>query len=142
MGLIKNWLRGTMSQERLNHYMLTSNLLLSIQKGKTDEINLKYGANGFCEASEMRKRTFGIFCDTERLFIVEHLKCAYFLFFNLIHVLNKAQNLFLLPRNFRNQKNRIAQSHAQTVPFLSTKSPHQEIRLNYSILRSESFFSP
>ena len=72
----------------------------------------------------------------------DFLKCTYFLFFNLIHALNKAQNLFLLPRNFRNQKNRIAQSHAQTVPFLSTKSPHQEIRLNYSILRSESFFSP
>ena len=36
-----------MSQERLNHYMLTSNLLLSIQKEKTDEINLKMAPMDF-----------------------------------------------------------------------------------------------
>ena len=36
MRRIKNWLRSTMSQERLNHFML-----LSIHKEKTDEINLK-----------------------------------------------------------------------------------------------------
>ena len=52
MHCIKNLLRCTMSQERLNHCML-----LSIHKGKTDEINLKNFANVFCEANEERRRT-------------------------------------------------------------------------------------
>ena len=52
MHCIKNLLRRTMSQERLNHCML-----LSIHKGKTDEINLKNFANVFCEANEERRRT-------------------------------------------------------------------------------------
>ena len=59
---IKNWLRSTMSQERLNHCML-----LSIHKEKTDEINLKNVTNVFCEANEKRRRTFGIFCDEDFL---------------------------------------------------------------------------
>ena len=59
MRCIKNWLRSTMSQERLNHCML-----LSIYKEKTDKINLKNVTNVFCEANEERRRTFGIFCDT------------------------------------------------------------------------------
>ena len=37
-------------------------MLVSIHKGKTDEINLKVVANVFCEANEERRRTFGIFC--------------------------------------------------------------------------------
>ena len=59
---IKNWLRSTMSQKRLNHYML-----LSMHKEKTDEINLKNASNVFFEANEKRRRTFGIFCDTDFL---------------------------------------------------------------------------
>ena len=59
---IKNWLRSTMSQERLNHCML-----FSIHKEKTDEINLKNVTNVFCEANEKRRRTFGIFCDEDFL---------------------------------------------------------------------------
>ena len=50
MRRLKNWLRSTMSQERLNHCML-----LSIHKEKTDEINLKNVANVFCEANEERR---------------------------------------------------------------------------------------
>ena len=46
MCCIKNWLRSTMSQERLNHFML-----LSIYKEKTEEINLKNAANVFCEVN-------------------------------------------------------------------------------------------
>ena len=53
---IKNCLRSAMSQERLNH-----SILLSIHKEKTDDINLKNIANVFCEASEDRRPTFGIF---------------------------------------------------------------------------------
>ena len=62
LGRIKNWLKSTMSQERLNHCML-----LSIHKEKTDEINLKNVANVFWEANEERRRTFGTFCDTDFL---------------------------------------------------------------------------
>ena len=51
-----------MSQERLNHGML-----LSVPKEKTDEINLKSVVNVFCEATEERRRTFGIFCDEDFL---------------------------------------------------------------------------
>ena len=71
MRRIKNWLRSTMSQERLNHSML-----LSIYKEKTDEISLKNVANVFCEANEERRRTFGIFCDTDFL-LLKRLKCRY-----------------------------------------------------------------
>ena len=46
-----------MPQERLNHC-----ILVSIHKGKTDEINLKIAANIFCEANEERRHTVGIFC--------------------------------------------------------------------------------
>ena len=52
MRRLKNWLRSTMSQERLNHCML-----LSIHKEKTDEINLK------C----IYQYTFGMFCDEDGL---------------------------------------------------------------------------
>ena len=47
---LQNWLRSTMSQERLNHRML-----LSIHKEKTDETNLKNVTNVFCEANEERR---------------------------------------------------------------------------------------
>ena len=50
MRRLKNWLRSTMSQERLNHCML-----LSIHKEKTDEINLTNVANVFCKANEERR---------------------------------------------------------------------------------------
>ena len=49
-----------MSQERLNYSML-----LSIHK-RADE-TWKKGANVFCEAHEERRRTFGIFFDTDFL---------------------------------------------------------------------------
>ena len=60
MRRLKNWLRSTMSQERLNHCML-----LSIHKEKTDEINLKNVANVSCEANEERRHTVGMFCDED-----------------------------------------------------------------------------
>ena len=60
MRRFKNCLRSTMSQERLNHCML-----LSIHKEKTDEINLKNVANVFCEANQVRRHTFGVFCDED-----------------------------------------------------------------------------
>ena len=53
MNHIKNWLRSTMSRERLNHCML-----LSIHKEKTDERNLKNVTNVFCEANEERRCTW------------------------------------------------------------------------------------
>lgn len=62
MCCIKNLLRNTMSQERLNQFML-----LSIYKEKAEEINLKNAANVFWEANEERKCTLGIFCDTKFL---------------------------------------------------------------------------
>ena len=43
---IKKWMRGIMSQERLNHCVL-----LSIHKELTDEINLKNVTNVFYEAN-------------------------------------------------------------------------------------------
>ena len=51
-----------MSQKRLNHGML-----FSIHTKKTDGINLKNVANIFCEANEEKRRTFGVFCDTDFL---------------------------------------------------------------------------
>ena len=77
----------------------------------------------FCKANEERKRTFGIFFYTDFLelnvwcedikknqlanineyFYLKPRKIHIYLF--LIHVLNKAQSLVLLPRNFRNQNN-------------------------------------
>ena len=42
-------------------------MLLSIHKEKTDEINLKQVANGFCEVNEERRRTFDMFCDEDFL---------------------------------------------------------------------------
>ena len=52
-------------------------MLLSIHKGKTDEINLKKCRtdeinlknvpNVFCEMNEERRRAFCIFCDTDFL---------------------------------------------------------------------------
>ena len=62
MSRIKNWLRSTMSQERLKHCML-----LSIHKEKIDAVNLKNVANVFRESNEKRRRIFGIFCDTDFL---------------------------------------------------------------------------
>ena len=55
---VKNWVRSTMSQERLNHCML-----LLINKEKTDETNLKDVI--FCETNEERRCNFSIFCDRE-----------------------------------------------------------------------------
>ena len=49
-----------MSQEKSNHCML-----FSIHK-RADE-TWKKGADVFCEANEERKRTFGIFFDTDFL---------------------------------------------------------------------------
>ena len=72
MRRLKNWLRRTMSLERLNHCML-----LSINKEKTDEINLKNVANVFCEANEERRHTFGKFCDEDFLKL-KALNCRYF----------------------------------------------------------------
>ena len=40
-------------------------MLLSIHIEKIDETNLKNVANVFSEANEERRRTFGIFCDTD-----------------------------------------------------------------------------
>ena len=62
MRRIKNRLRSTMPQERLNHCML-----VSIHKKNPDETNLKNVANVLCEVNEDRRRTFGIFCDTDFL---------------------------------------------------------------------------
>ena len=59
---IKVGLKSAMSQERLNECML-----LSIQKEKTDKIALKNVADVFCEGNEKRRRTFGIFCETDFL---------------------------------------------------------------------------
>ena len=42
-------------------------MLLSIHKENPDKINIKNVANVFCEANEERRRTFGIFCDTDFL---------------------------------------------------------------------------
>ena len=87
---IKNWLRSTMSQERLNHCML-----LSVHKEKTDEINLKNVANVFCEAIEERRRTFGIFCDAE-FFTVKSLKCSYFQKNNFLTLIDESkENAYL-----------------------------------------------
>ena len=58
---IKNWLRNTTSQERLNDCMLRS-----IQKEKIDEINLNV-TNVFCETNKERRRIFGMFCDEDSL---------------------------------------------------------------------------
>ena len=62
MRRFKNCLRSTMSQERLNYYMLRS-----IHKEKTDEINLKNVANVFCEENKERRRTFGMLCNEDFL---------------------------------------------------------------------------
>ena len=51
-----------MPQKILDHCML-----LSIHKERTDKMNLKNVANMSCEANEERRRTFGIFCDTDFL---------------------------------------------------------------------------
>ena len=59
---IKNWLRSTISQERLNDFML-----LSIYNEKTDEISLNNAADIFCKVNEERRRNFGIFCNTDFL---------------------------------------------------------------------------
>ena len=59
MRRIKNWLRSSESQERLNHCML-----FSIHREKTDETNLKNATNVFCEANKDRP-SFGSFCDRD-----------------------------------------------------------------------------
>ena len=84
---IKNWLRSTMSQERLNHCML-----LSIHKEKTDEINLKNVATVFCEANEERRRTFGIF-------------------FFFIHVLNKSLKFIFASNEFKKPEKYIMKTY-------------------------------
>ena len=50
---IKNWLRNTTLQERLNYCMLRS-----IQKEKIDQINLKNVTNVFCETNKKRRYFF------------------------------------------------------------------------------------
>ena len=63
MRRIKNWLRSTMKQERLNYCML-----LSIHKEKTDAIDLVNIANEFSTRSESRLRTFGTFSNEDFFF--------------------------------------------------------------------------
>lgn len=62
---IKNWLRTSMTQGRLNHCML-----LSIHKEKTENVNLVAVANEFCSGNEERVRTFGRFCENDLNFKV------------------------------------------------------------------------
>lgn len=52
---IKNDLRSTMSQQRLNHLMI-----LHVHKDKTDELDLKSCLNEFVEGSEHRSSLFNI----------------------------------------------------------------------------------
>ena len=51
---LKNWLRSTMSQERLNYLML-----LSIHKNKFDELKLIDIANQFCQGNRDNEFMFG-----------------------------------------------------------------------------------
>ena len=58
---IKNWLRTSMTQRRLNHRML-----LDIDKEMTDKLSLiEVGANEFCFGSDERSRLFSHFCQNQ-----------------------------------------------------------------------------
>ena len=57
---IKNYLRSTMSQERLNHL-----LLLHVHKERTDSLNLITVANDFVADSEHRLSVFGRFTELD-----------------------------------------------------------------------------
>lgn len=59
---IKNWLKSTMSHDRLNHC-----ILLSTHNKSIDDINFKNVANVFCNGKEKIKHIFGIFCDIDFL---------------------------------------------------------------------------
>ena len=70
-------------------------MLLSIHKEKTDEINLKQVANGFCEANEERRRTFDMFCDEDFL----QLKAwSVDIFLKKNNLLTLMENLFSGPK--------------------------------------------
>lgn len=62
MNGIKNWLKSTMSQDRLSHW-----ILLSTHKESIDDINFKNVANVFCDGKEEIKHTFSIFCEIDFL---------------------------------------------------------------------------
>lgn len=53
---VKDYLRNTMSQERLNHLMI-----LHVHKDTTDTLDLKSIANEFVGESEHRASIFGTF---------------------------------------------------------------------------------
>ena len=53
---IKDWLRTSMTQKRLNHCMI-----LSVHKERIDNLDLAAVANGFCSGKEERWNTFGNF---------------------------------------------------------------------------------
>ena len=54
--LVKNYLRGTMSQNRLNHLML-----MHVHKERCDNLDLMHIANAYVEGSEHRLSLFGKF---------------------------------------------------------------------------------
>ena len=54
--LIKNYLRTTMSQARLNHLMV-----MHVHRNRCDNLSLEQCANDFCSSSEHRKNLFGTF---------------------------------------------------------------------------------
>ena len=53
---IKDWLRTSMIQKRLNHCMI-----LSLLKEITDNVDLVVVANDFCSGKEERRKAFGNF---------------------------------------------------------------------------------
>ena len=62
---LKNWLRTTMSQERLNHLML-----LTIHKEKAESLDLVVIANSFCTENRDMLYTFGKFSKKDYLKIL------------------------------------------------------------------------
>ena len=58
--IIKNYMRSTMGQERLNHCMMTS-----IYKSELMELNLVEVLNQFVTVCDNRKTFFGLFDGTE-----------------------------------------------------------------------------
>jgi hypothetical protein len=53
---VKNYLRGTMKQDRLNNLMI-----IHTHKDRTDSLDLKQVANDFVRDNEHRQRIFGLF---------------------------------------------------------------------------------
>lgn len=62
---IKQWLRTSMTQQRLNHCML-----LTVHKERTDNVNLIDVANEFCSSNDERFSTFGHFSERDLSFKV------------------------------------------------------------------------